>query len=126
MALVSVIEPPPIDLKRAIGMAAAARLMRGRNGPPNVSTVRRWANPKCGCWPQGKDGPHLLLQTVKYNGEVLTTAEWVEEFERQRLRLGVRARYPGAAPRSSKRRAAAVRRAEARLDRDKVGGGKKP
>jgi hypothetical protein len=75
-----------IDLDRAISLNDARKLMRGRGGKrPALDTVRRWSNPRRGCYPLGKDGPRLLLRTIKFNGEVLTTAEWVRDFERRRV-----------------------------------------
>jgi hypothetical protein len=104
-----------IDLGQAIGLAEAARLMRGRGGKaPSVETVRRWANPKRGCWPQGKEGPQLILLTARVNGELLTTEAWVKAFEDRRLQLGMR-QPPAPQGRPPSRRAAAHRRAEERL-----------
>jgi len=77
-----------VDLDALIGMTAA-RLMRGRGGrAPSVETVRRWAGPKRGCYPQGRQGPQLVLMTIRMNGELLTLPEWVEAFEEARFRLG--------------------------------------
>lgn len=79
------------DPKTAIGLVAATKLVRGRKGKAvAVETLRRWSNPRKGCRPQGPDGPALILRTVKLNGECLTTAAWVEEFEAERARLGAR------------------------------------
>lgn len=109
----------PIDISRAIGLTEAAKLMRGRGGKsPSVETIRRWANPKKGCWPAGKEGPQLLLRTVRYNGELVTLPEWVQEFERLRVALGLREPLPPSErPRPMRSRMAAHRRAEEALDR---------
>ena len=83
--------PGAIDLTDAIGLSTAAKRMRGRGGKaPSVETVRRWANPRRGCFPQGKGGPRLVLATIRMSGELLTLPEWVEAFERDRARLGRR------------------------------------
>ena len=105
----------PIDDQ--IGLAAAAKLMRGRGGkPPSIESLRRWANPLRGYRPCGPTGPTLVLQTVKLNGEFLTCERWVREFEAARERAGVRAAPPVLA-RPARSRAAAHRRAEEALDR---------
>jgi hypothetical protein len=102
----------PFDLKRAIGMAKAARLLRSRGGKaPNIETLRRWANPKKGCRPTGADGPKLFLRTVRIGNELLTMPEWVEHFEAERIRQGERQPLPPRPP-SNRRRAAESREAD--------------
>lgn len=111
------------DLAEAMGLAAARKLMRGRGGrPPAVQTVRRWANPARGCYPAGKGGPRVVLQTRKVSGEVLTTAAWVEAFERERAVLGAR-EAPRELPRarSDRRRIRDLRLADEGLDAAGVG-----
>lgn len=67
-----------------IGLADAARLLRGRGGKhPHVQTVRRWANAKRGCRSAPGVKP-VVLRTVRVGSEVLTTAAWVREFEQAR------------------------------------------
>lgn len=107
------------DLNRAIGLAKASHQMRGKGGKsPSVETVRRWANPKVGCYPAGKEGVLLVLQTHKLNGEILTMPEWVADFEAARVKLSARqVAAPAPRQRSSKKRARDIARAEARLDR---------
>lgn len=74
-----------------ITLTEAVKLLRGRyNRPVSIDTARRWASRKKGCRPAGKDGPVLHLAVWKINGELRTTRAAVEEFERQRLRLGAR------------------------------------
>lgn len=105
------------DLSQAIGLTDAAKLMHGRGGKhPSIESVRRWGNPRRGCFPAGKDGPRLLLETRRINGEILTMAAWVAEFEQARARMGVRPVDTRPAPRSSKQRERAYRKAEASLE----------
>lgn len=106
------------DLSRAIGLAAAAREMRGRYGrAPSIKTVYRWADPARG---YSAAGTPVVLETRRVNGELLTMPEWVEEFEQRRGELG--ARRPAATlPRTSKQRVKAVERADASLDEARVG-----
>jgi hypothetical protein len=79
------------NLAEAISLTDASHLMRGRGGKgPAVETVRKWCNPRRGCFPAGKDGPRLVMRSLKINGEVVTTRAWVAEFERERVRLGAR------------------------------------
>lgn len=86
------------DLSRAIGLCQASQLMRGKSGQrPAVETVRRWANPKRGCYPAGRSGPRLVLQTHKLNGEILTMPEWVAAFEADRVELSLRLIQPPSA-----------------------------
>lgn len=126
-----------------ISMSEAAELMRGRGGRKlNVETVRRWANPKRGCRPLGNEGPVLLLQTARVNGYLVTTREWVLDFESERVRLGMRqggvvpaggdgaAASAGVSARTAagagaptrRQHVAAHRRAVERLARDGIGG----
>lgn len=108
-----------IDMDKAIGLADAAKLMRGRGGrAASVETLRRWANEKRGCRPQGPTGPQLVLQTIRLGGELLTTPEWVKAFEMERLRLGVRAGRTMPAPeRSPAKRERAQKKARKKLQR---------
>lgn len=113
-----------LDLTRAISLTEAAKLMRGRGGKrPSVETVRRWANPKKGCWPQGRgEGRRqLLLRVVRLNGEMLTSETWVRDFELARARLGARPQPdPRLQLRTPRQREAAQRRARERLARDGI------
>lgn len=73
-----------IDLAKAIGLRQAQQILRGRSGrPPCLDTVRRWVT-------QGSSvrGQKVILRSVLLGGERLTTPEWVEEFQRARLRGG--------------------------------------
>lgn len=109
-----------LDLSKAISLTEAAKLIRGKGGrPPSVVTLRRWANPRKGCYPQGAGGPCVVLHTVRVSGDILTTREWVEAFERARVKAGDRLASPVRSPRAAK---AAHRRAEAELDRKGIGG----
>ena len=121
--------PPPqetpvnLDPNAPISMAQAAKMIRGRgNRSVNVETLRRWANPRRGCYPAGPDGPQLLLKTVRISNELITRPVWVEAFEAERLRLGQREQLPPP-PRepSSRRRAAENRLADEILDRMGIG-----
>lgn len=100
----------------ALSLTEASKMLRGRGGKPAaIETIRRWANPNKGCRPAGKDGPVLILHTVRVNGELLTRREWVEAFEAERLRLGDR-QPTGPVSRTPAKRAAGHRRAEKLLD----------
>lgn len=80
-------------------LSQAAGLMRGRYGRrPAADTLRRWANPRKGCRPAGADGPVIFLRVVRLGGELLTRAEWVAEFEAERLRMGMRVVSPPRGP----------------------------
>ena len=84
-----VIGAEEFDLSAAISVNEAARLLRGRRGkPPSTSTVRRWANTRKGLHPGGPDGPWIALRKARANNEILFMRSWVEEFERERSRLG--------------------------------------
>lgn len=109
------------SMSRAIGLTEASHRMRGRGGrPPVVETVRRWANPRCGCFPAGKTGPQLILRTRKVNGEVLTMPEWVDAFERERARLGERQAEEETSLRTTKQRDRELARADRQLDEQGV------
>lgn len=102
-----------------IELTQAAKLMRGRGGrAPSIETLRRWANHKRGCRPLGELGPTIFLRVARVNGYLVTTAEWVQEFERQRLALGTR-EIPLPTPSRTQR--ASVRRANEILDRAGIG-----
>lgn len=103
------------DVKRCIGLKAAAALLRGRGGkPPSLDTVRRWANPRRGYRPRGNyAGPPLVLATCRLGNDLVTLPEWVEEFERRRFQMGTTRVMPTRTPRQA---AAALRRAEEYLD----------
>ena len=109
------------QMGRLIGLADAARLLRGREGqPPNVATVRGWARPGEGYRPRGWAGEAVVLRTVVVGRDYLTLPEWVAEFERGRLRVGQLVRQrPAATP--ARKAQAMHRRAEAALDRAGVG-----
>lgn len=108
-------------MRRAIGLARACELLRGREGrPPALATVRGWARPGEGYRPRGWRGEPVVLRTVVVGRDYLTLPEWVAEFERERLRLGQLARQgPPAAP--ARKAQAMHRRAEAALDEAGVG-----
>lgn len=105
------------QMGRLIGLADAAKLLRGRDGqPPNVATVRGWARPEEGYRPRCWKGEPVVLRTVVVGRDYLTLPEWVAEFERGRLRVGQLARQrPPAAP--ARKAKAMHRRAEAALDK---------
>jgi hypothetical protein len=103
---VPVPELSPADISRLIGLTAARAMLRGRGGKsPSLETLRRWANPRRGWKAPFPDAPRVILRTVRLNGELLTLPQWVEEFERERLRWGVRSPWPPPAGRPEKRRA---------------------
>lgn len=52
--------------------------LRGRR--PSLAVVQRWANPRRGCQPTGKDGRAIVLPTVATGRERLTMPEWVDWF----------------------------------------------
>lgn len=101
------------DLSQAITLIQAAALLRGRKGRrPHVTSVRRWCNPRRG---YNGSGAKIVLRCVRVGGELLTTAEWVAEFERLRARAGVREPFE-LGVRSPAKFARDVRRANERLD----------
>jgi len=74
----------PEQIKRAISLTEAAKLLRGRGGKsPHVMTVRRWADPKRG---YRAGGSPVVLRAVKIGPDVVTLPEWVAEFEAARVR----------------------------------------
>lgn len=77
------------QIRRCIGLSAAAGGMRGRGGKPaSLDSVRRWADPARGYRPRGYTGPALVLATSRLGGDVVTLPEWVAEFEAARFALG--------------------------------------
>ena len=75
----------PAEVKRAISLTEAAKMLRGRGGKaPHLTTVRRWADPKRGFRSGG--GPVVVLRAVKIGCDVVTLPEWVEEFQAARIR----------------------------------------
>ena len=105
------------DVSQAIGLAEAAKYMRGRGGKkPSVETVRRWCSLTKGCSVGGKV---LILHAVRVNGELLTMPGWVEAFEAERIRMGDR--QPQAPLcRTPRQREAGMRRARERLTADGI------
>lgn len=81
------IDPTKLDPKTAITMAEARALIRGRRGHIALEVLRRWSNPNRGC---RIHGVQLVLPSLKVAGVLLTMREWVEQFERTRIRLSVR------------------------------------
>lgn len=74
---------------RAIGMAEAAKLMRGRGGkPPDRSTLKQYADPDAGYRPMGYDGPPVVLRAIRHGQELVTLPEWVEEFMLRQIEVG--------------------------------------
>lgn len=111
------------EAKRAINLTEAAKRLRSRGGrPPNVGTVRRWANKRKGYKPAGYEGEPIVLRTLRVGQDLLTFPEWVEEFARAQVAAGLAAQAPlPPAGRPVRSREAAHRRAEAELDRAGVG-----
>lgn len=80
---------PEMNTPKMIGLSDARLLMSGRDGGyPSTDTLRRWADKTKGCKPAGRRGPTIYLQAIVRHGEMLTCAEWVAEFERQRQLIG--------------------------------------
>ncbi len=105
----------PEQIRRALSLAEAAALLRGRGGKrPSLCTVRRWANPRRGCKVPGRPEP-VILTTVRCGQDVLTLPEWVEAFSR--ARVSSRPAQPPAVERPPLARSVAARAAAARLDR---------
>jgi hypothetical protein len=103
------------DLKEAISLTQAAKMLRGRAGRARcLATLRRWANSRRGWRPHG-GAQQVLLQVVKLNGELLTMESWVTEFRDAQVAAARRELPPGL--RTSRQREAAHRRAEEYLDR---------
>lgn len=67
-----------------IGDAAKSGVLDIRGKRPNLQQVQRWANPRRGYQPIGKDGPTLVLPTVKVGREYLTMPDWVQWFANAR------------------------------------------
>lgn len=111
------------DIHKAINLSKAALLVRGKGGNPiTVETLRRWANPKRGCFPAGKEGPRLVLPTHKANGEILVMPDWVTWFEEERARLSERGPKPAPAPMpTTKQRRREIGRAAKGLDEAGIG-----
>lgn len=64
-------------------------ILRGRGGKPlSLGVAQRWANPKIGYRPLGKDGPAMVLPTVIWSGQRRLMPEWAERFEAMRRELG--------------------------------------
>jgi hypothetical protein len=110
------------QLKRVMTLSQAAKLMRGRDGKhPHITNVRRWANPRRG-W-RAPDGTVHVLRCAKVSAQLVTLPEWVRAFELVRMGESDKARRAaGPMPRTPTQRAAAARRANARLDKRGVGG----
>lgn len=101
------------QVKKALTLAEASELLRGRGGKrPSLGTMRRWANPRRGCRVPGREEP-LVLTTVRWGQDILTLPEWVEAFAQ------ARAATPPVAPicRQPRTREAEVRSAAKRLDK---------
>jgi hypothetical protein len=107
------------DLKRALSMTEACKLLRGRYGNLSRKSAIRYASPTRGC-PTARPGVVLVLPTVKIAGERFTMPEWVEAFCQARVRLGLRDVTRDALPAPARSRAASIRRAEERLEREGV------
>lgn len=77
------------DPASALTINQAAKLLHGRRGRGvHREVCRRFANPRRGCQPQGEHGPRLVLPAVKIGGGLYVMPQWVELFERVRMRLG--------------------------------------
>ena len=66
-------------------MVSGRLAMRGRR--PSLQIIQRWANPKRGYAPIGREGPVLVLPTVISGREKLTMPEWVDWFIAERRRI---------------------------------------
>lgn len=108
------IEPELIgfDLETAIGMTAAAKLVRGRRGRrAHRETLRRWAIRGCVV-----GGERIFLRSVVVSGERLTTELWLKEFNKRRTALGFQQE---AKPRSTRQQKNDVERAKHEVGRKK-------
>ncbi len=79
----------PSQQARLRGIAKFCERIRGRNGRPvNVCTLRKWCDPRRGY--RSRSGVIVILRTVRVSGNLLCLEEWVEDFERARVRAGAR------------------------------------
>jgi len=84
-------EPSAHQLKRALSLAQAAQRVRGRGGKPaSYKSILRWINPDIGYRSREAPGRAVVLQTFRLGSEVLTLPEWIDQFETERLTLGLR------------------------------------
>jgi hypothetical protein len=105
-----------------LSMEDAQKLIRGRRGRVNLGVLRRWTHPGLGCRPLGDAGPRIVLRAEKVGGRLWTTLAWVREFEAARSAAAQRPAFEADV--SPRRREAAYRRAEKRLDEAGIGGKK--
>ncbi len=71
----------------AVGLRAAAQLLRtGQGKAPTPQTMRNWAS--VGYRPRGWDGAPVVLKTVRLGIDLVTTPEWVAEFDKARWEMG--------------------------------------
>lgn len=77
------------DASRAITLrqAISSGKLNLRGKMPSLPILQRWANPRCGCRPLGKDGPVLIFPTVATARLRLTMPEWVDWFVKQRVAI---------------------------------------
>ena len=119
------IDPPPLpeglepyDDERSIDVRQAAKMFRGRGrkGYDGVSPagLRRWCRDGCSI-----QGTKLWLPSVRISGEFRLMPAWVQWFEQQRVKLGMRRPAPRLA-RPERTRLASHRRAEEFLRREGV------
>jgi hypothetical protein len=84
------------DEARSIGVDEVRRMFPGRHKDGLCrDAVRRWMKKARGCRPWGRQGPVLILPSVKVGRELRTMPHWVAAFQRKRLELGAQASRGG-------------------------------
>lgn len=107
----------PFDLKGAITLTEAAQRIRGeRSTRLNREVAARWA--RKGYRPRGSSEPLLRLPTVLIGSTLWLMPQWLEAWERARVKMGTRAVRP--MPSTARQGNAAHRRAMHRLRRQGV------
>lgn len=75
------------DPRKPIGLSQARQLLTTARGePPSAQSVRLWASR--GYKPRGWTGAPAVLRTTRLGNDLVTTPEWVAEFEAERWRMG--------------------------------------
>ena len=116
------IDPPglpeglePYDDERSIDVRQASKMLRGRGGRREVSpaVLRRWCRDGCSI-----QGTKVWLPSVRISGEFRLMPAWVQWFEAQRIKLGMRRPAAPRLARPERTRLASHRRAEEYLRRE--------